>query len=150
MSGTQCFGDIGQTHCPCKGWEPPASSPADDGPTILIGRCTACKQTFRAEIPSDWPVVPSTATNAAGRAGYPVWHDCRDGVRCPEDENGCPACWNWYCKGHDKTQITYKPLRVTYKPEAVCGPGNCWGAKASECTCSCAGRHHGQMWAVAR
>jgi hypothetical protein len=123
---------------------------APTGPSILIGRCTVCKRTYRAEIPSDWPVWPSTATRAAYAAGYSVRCDCREGVRCPEDENGCPSCWDWRCDGHWFTQIEYRPLRITYKPGAVCGPGNCWGARSSECTCSCRGEHHGRKWEVVR
>jgi hypothetical protein len=71
-------------------------------------------------------------------------------VRCPEGENGLPACGDWECSGHDPTEVIYRRISAVYKAQAACGPGNCWGAVASKCTCSCRGANHGQFWAVTR
>lgn len=114
--------------------------------SILIGRCTGCGQAFRAEI----PVLQGYATWAAQAAGYPVHHGCRNGVRCPEGESGVPACGDSWCEGHEHTEVKYKALKITYKPEATCGPGNCWDARGASCTCSCKGANHGRMYEVTR
>jgi hypothetical protein len=120
-------------------------------PQVLIGRCSVCRAAFRAEIPATVIVCSGSgwATSVARNYGYPVQHDCRAGIPCPpEGENGLPACGFWDCDGHDLTQIAYKPLRVTYKPGAVCGPGNCGGAVTATCVCSCSGANHGSSWAA--
>ena len=119
-------------------------------PSILMGRCTGCSQAFRAEIPSGRPVFAGYATDAARAAGYPCRHGCRTGIRCPEDQAGLPACSDWDCDGHEHTEIKYRALKITYKPGATCGPGNCWDAKGSACTCSCRGANHGRMYEVTR
>jgi len=118
-----------------------------DAPTVLIGRCTGCKQAFRAEIPAGRPVFAGYATEAAMAAGHPIHHGCRAGARCPEYPSGLPECGDSFCEGHALTDIRYRALKITYKPEAICGPGNCWGAKSTNCTCSCRGKNHGGMWA---
>lgn len=114
--------------------------------TALIGRCAGCGQAFRAEIPAGVVVCASTATGRAREHGYPTWHHCRAGVRCPGDPGCLPACGDWECQGHDLTEIRYRALKVTYTPGVKCS-GSCWQAKSSNCTCSCAGKSHGRMWA---
>jgi hypothetical protein len=42
--------------------------------------------------------------------------------------------------------VVYRRLKATWKPEAVCGPGNCWTAITAQCTCSCEGKNHGKHW----
>lgn len=119
-------------------------------PLVLIGRCVNCKRPFRVEIPAETRYA--YAEQAVRAAGLEVPRcDCRArGKRCPELENGLPACGDSFCDGHGPSEVKFTRLRITYKPEAVCGPGNCWGAVSSRCTCSCRGKHHGQMWAVTR
>jgi hypothetical protein len=125
---------------------------AGDAP-VLIGRCTGCGQTFRADLAADARVFAGAhwgiATNWARTAGFPAQHDCRAGVRCTEGENGLPACGDWDCDGHDRTQIQYRVLRSTWKPEVACKPGNCHQARNATCTCSCRGRNHGSAWRIA-
>jgi len=118
--------------------------------SILIGRCTVCGQAFRAELLPDQPVTAGYEKWAARAAGYPIHHDCRRDVRCPEDESGWPACGDCWCEGHEHTEIKYKALKITYNPGAICGPGNCWDAKGRACTCSCKGANHGRMYEITR
>src|SRR5262245_49568738 len=99
---------------------------AEPQPTILIGQRPVCGAGFRAEIPASRPVVAVYATAAAQAADYPIRHDCRTGVRCPEDAASLPACGDSNCGGHAQTEIKYRSVRITYKPDAMCGPGNCW------------------------
>lgn len=126
------------------------SSAVADGPSILIGRCSGCGHAFRAEVPAGRPVFAGYATLAAGANGFPIRHDCRTGVRCPESPEGLPACGDWDCEGHDFTEVNYKALKITYKPGAVCKPGSCHEARTSKCTCSCRGKNHGLLWKVGR
>jgi len=115
----------------------------------LIGRCTGCRKAYRAELPGSAIVCAGYATPVARNYGYPTWHDCRAGIPCPLDKDALlPACGFTGCDGHDRTPITYKPLKVTYKPGAACGPGNCGGAVTATCVCSCNGKNHGSAWLV--
>jgi hypothetical protein len=119
---------------------------------VLIGRCIGCPQGFRAELSPQARVLPNQhwrVANAYARtAGFTTWHDCRDGVRCPQGENGLPDCGDWECAGHDKTEIHFRVLKSEFKPEVACSPGRCHEAKSSTCTCSCNGANHGAMWKI--
>lgn len=125
------------------------STAADTGAIVLIGRCVNCKRPFRVEIPAaqaKW----ANAAQAIRAAGLVVPHcDCRArGIRCAEYDNGLPVCGDSFCDGHGPSEVKFAKLKVTYKPEAICGPGNCWGAVSSQCTCSCRGKNHGGVWAI--
>lgn len=119
---------------------------------VLIGRCTACGQPFRAELDPALRVLQGThwriANTYALAAGYPVWHDCRAGIRCPEGEGGVPECSDWACDGHNMTEIHYRVLRSAWKPGVACRPGNCHRARNATCACSCRGRNHGSAWRI--
>lgn len=127
------------------------AEPADTADAlIIIGRCVACKRAFRCELPPGSPVWGSAKLTLVKGGVTPPWCDCRTTQRCPEFGNGLPECLDWDCSGHTLTEVKFSRLKVTYKPEAICGPGNCWGAISSRCTCSCRGKNHGGMWAVTR
>ena len=115
---------------------------------VVIGLCVECKTAFRVEIPAGVAVFPASLRAAVRLAGHAVWHNCRAGVRCQESPLGLPACGDSFCTGHPQSEIKFRVLRVIYKAEAVCGPGNCWGAKSTTCTCSCRGKNDGGMWAL--
>lgn len=119
---------------------------------VLIGRCSECGQPFRADLEPDTPcpagVSWQVATTFARWRGYQTWHGCRTGVRCPEGENGLPACGDWECEGHERTEIRYRVLRSTYKPGVSCNAATCGTARSTTCTCSCRGREHGSAWRI--
>lgn len=121
-------------------------------PTVLIGRCTVCPRVFRVEIPASIRVLRGEPWQSlrykVKAAGFPMGCDCRDGVRCAEDATGLPACGDWRCDGHWLADVKWRILKATFKAEVICGPGNCWGAISSTCTCSCGGKNHGRQRAI--
>jgi hypothetical protein len=131
--------------------KPPQPAPADQRvPVILIGRCTnpACRRPYRIELPGDSTVWANALLTLRYAGAQEPRCDCRAATRCPEQPGGLPECLDWDCTGHAETEVKFRVLKVTYKSDAICGPGNCWGDRSSTCTCSCRGRNHGGMWAI--
>jgi hypothetical protein len=104
----------------------------DTAPSVLMGRCAACKRPFRVDIPAG--VAERFGARLGSAIGYALLAAKIKPPRCSD--------------GHAPAPVNFALVKTEDKPEAICG-GKCWAAKSATCACSCDGANHGGMHAQA-
>jgi hypothetical protein len=98
----------------------------------LIGRCVACKRTFR--VASE---IQARITSC----------DCRQGIECSDWAHQHGQTGGVPTPDHPVTAIRWRTVKATVTDKDC--DSRCQHARSGKCACSCGGQNHGAAFTVA-